>query len=193
MTAELLELPIFPLRTVLFPEGLLSLRIFEQRYLEMTKVCLRDDTAFGVCLIDQGAEIGSAQPFDVGCTARIVHWDMPHLGMFALRTQGGAPFRILEQWVERDGLLRARVQVAPEPEAPALPERFAALAGLLATLMERLGPEHFPVPHRMQDATWVGYRLAEVVAADDRDKLALLALRDPIERLQRIQALLDDD
>ena len=77
------EIPIFPLSTVLFPGGLLPLRIFEQRYLEMTKTCIRDLTPFGVCLIREGQEVGApAVPHGVGCTARILQWDMPHLGLF---------------------------------------------------------------------------------------------------------------
>ncbi len=190
MSEPLRELPIFPLSTVLFPGGLLPLRIFEQRYLEMIKVCLRDNVEFGVCLIDRGTEVGSALPFNVGCTAAVVSWDMPHLGMFQLMTQGRAAFRIVEQWTQPDGLLRARVASEPEPLPPTLPSEFQPLCGLLETLMERLGPEHFPTPHRLTDASWVSYRLSEVVAVNNLEKQALLELRDPIVRLERLQALL---
>lgn len=71
------DLPLFPLGTVLFPAGVLPLRVFEQRYLEMAKACLRDGTPFGVCRIREGVEVGApATPDSVGCLARIVHWDM---------------------------------------------------------------------------------------------------------------------
>ncbi|MGA0033351.1 MAG: LON peptidase substrate-binding domain-containing protein, partial [Burkholderiales bacterium] len=78
MTAIPQELPLFPLGTVLFPGGLLPLKIFEQRYVEMIKACLRDSTPFGVCLIREGHEVGvPATPHAVGCLARIEQWDVP--------------------------------------------------------------------------------------------------------------------
>ena len=85
------EIPIFPLGTVLFPGGLLPLRLFEQRYLEMAKTCLRDAAPFGVCLIREGAEVGApATPEPVGCLARIAHWDMQQLGLLQIVAQGAS-------------------------------------------------------------------------------------------------------
>ena len=126
------EIPIFPLSTVLFPGGMLPLRIFEQRYLEMTKICIRDNSPFGVCLIREGHEVGNpAVPHTVGCTAHILRWDMPHLGLFHLMTEGGSVFRILEQWSSRSGLLHAQVELDDPMPALPLPEAFASLAQLL--------------------------------------------------------------
>ena len=93
MTDSLRDVPLFPLNTVLFPGGLLPLRLFEQRYLEMAKGCLRDGTPFGVCLIREGAEVGTpATHEDVGCLARIVQWDMQQLGLLQLVAQGAERF-----------------------------------------------------------------------------------------------------
>ncbi len=126
------DLPLFPLGTVLFPGGLLPLRIFEQRYLEMAKACLRDSAPFGVCLIREGAEVGApATPESVGCLARIVQWDMQQLGLLQLLVQGAERFRILERRVQGDGLARANVELlAEEADAP-VPERLAACRKLL--------------------------------------------------------------
>ena len=94
--AAMRDIHIFPLNTVLFPEGVLPLKIFEQRYLEMTKLCLRDNVPFGVCLIREGTEVGRpAVPQSVGCLASITQWDMPQLGLFHLVTRGGERFRVL--------------------------------------------------------------------------------------------------
>ena len=96
--APLLDVALFPLQTVLFPEGLLPLRLFEQRYLEMAKTCLREDRPFGVCRIREGPEVGApATPEDVGCLARIAHWDMQQLGVLNIVAQGTQRFRILER------------------------------------------------------------------------------------------------
>ena len=105
------DLPLFPLQTVLFPGGRLPLRIFEQRYMDMAKECLRENLPFGVCLIREGREVGEpALPEDVGCTARIVEWDMPQLGVLQVVTRGERRFRIRSHRVQTDGLapLRAR-------------------------------------------------------------------------------------
>ena len=99
------EIPLFPLNTVLFPGGRLPLRIFEQRYMEMAKSCLRDGAPFGVCLIVEGAEVGApAVPATVGSLARIASWDMPQLGMLHVSAIGTERFRILRRRTQPDGL-----------------------------------------------------------------------------------------
>lgn len=186
-----LEIPIFPLSTVLFPEGLLTLRIFEQRYLEMTKVCIRDNTPFGVCLIREGQEVGApAVPHAVGCTASIVQWEMPHLGLFHLVTEGRSVFRILEHWSSRNGLLHAQVELdAPLPPLP-LPSGFESLAQLLETIMRKVGAERFPAPARMDDAAWVAYRLAETLPLEAATRQRLIEARDPLTALNEVNAFL---
>ena len=109
------EVPLFPLNTVLFPGGRLPLRIFEQRYMDMAKACLRDGSAFGVCLIREGREVGDpATPVEVGCLARIGHWDMQQLGLLEITALGSRRFRILERKVEASGLSRASIDLLEE-------------------------------------------------------------------------------
>ena len=185
--SQVLEIPIFPLGTVLFPGGRLTLRIFEQRYVDMTKACIRDEGVFGVCLIRAGYEVGKpAVPCELGCTARIAEWDVPSPGLFTLDARGQTRFRILNRWAERDGLLRARVELI-EPAAPqTLPERFRLLGQLLGSLMEEMGAEHFPDP-RPEDAAWVGGRLAELLPVTPERKQGLLELDDPLALLAAIE------
>jgi uncharacterized protein len=185
------EIPIFPLGTVLFPDGMLPLRIFEQRYLDMTKVCIRDNVPFGVCLIREGAEVGAAAvPHTVGCTARILRWDMPHLGLFHLVTEGGSIFRILEQWVSRTGLLCAQVELDDPAPALALPDAFRPLAQLLETIIGKVGAERFPAPTRLDDAAWVAYRLAESLPLEAGLRQQILEARDPLRALNEVRAFL---
>jgi Lon protease-like protein len=100
---------------VLFPGGRLPLRLFETRYLDMAKACLRDGAPFGVCLIREGAEVGApATPFEVGTLAKIAEWDMPQLGVLQIVARGEARFRILERRAQPDGLQRAKVEVLGE-------------------------------------------------------------------------------
>ena len=94
-SGDQIQIPLFPLGTVLFPGGPLPLRIFEPRYLDMVSDCLRNDKAFGVCLIKDGREVGEpAQPFDVGTMAKIVDWDRTDDGLLAITALGTSRFRI---------------------------------------------------------------------------------------------------
>jgi Lon protease-like protein len=182
---------IFPLNTVLFPDGLLPLRVFEQRYIEMTKACLRDERPFGVCLIREGKEVGQAAvPESVGCLARIVHWEMPQLGVFQLLARGAERFRICGMRVEPNQLVVASIQaIAPDSgREPVDPD----CGNLLRTIIERAGAERFPAPLRLDDAAWVGYRLAEMLPLDAATRQELLELTDAQERLARLGRILAD-
>ena len=185
-------IPLFPLSVVLYPQGLLPLKIFEQRYMEMTKICIRDNTPFGICLIREGHEVGTAAlPYKSGCTTRILHWDMPQLGMFHIRTQGELRFRIIKQWTDSIGLLHGEVELTPQPGAVAVPKQHQKLVTLLQDVMPKVGLEHFPVPPQLDNAAWVGYRLLEVLPFSNPVKQQLLDSDDPLERLQFIAEFLE--
>jgi uncharacterized protein len=180
------DLPLFPLGTVLFPGSRLPLRIFEPRYREMLRDCLRDATDFGVCLIQEGKEVGSpAMPADMGCLASIIEWDMPEPDLYHVITAGTERFRVLTTRVQDDGLLRGDV-VTLEPEAGVpVPESHALCVQVLRQLIERVGDGWFPPPHRFEDASWVSYRLAEVLPFDALEKQRMLVANDPLARLDR--------
>ena len=180
---------IFPLDTVLFPDGVLPLKVFEQRYLEMTKACLRDSAAFGVCLIREGREVGApAVPETVGCLATIIQWDMPQLGLFQLVTRGGGRFRILGTRIARNGLISADIEMLPA-EAPAA-EMDQTCREVLGLIIEKVGAENFPAPLRLDDAAWIAYRLAEILPIDTTIKQQLLELQDAAQRLARVRHIL---
>ena len=175
---------------MLFPGGRLPLRIFEQRYLEMEKASLRDNSPFGVCLIREGAEVGAAAtPAAVGTLARIGAWDMPQLGLLHVTAVGEARFRILERRVQPDGLARARVEVLQaEPDA-AVPEGCSRCVRLLERLIES-ERGLFEPPQHLESAAWVASRLAEVLPLPLDTKQELLEIDNACERLERVNALL---
>ena len=191
MTAQ--AIPLFPLGTILFPGGLLPLKLFEQRYLEMGKTCLRDELPFGVCGIKQGAEVGApATPFEVGCIARIIHWDMPHLGILHIIAQGGERFRLLSYRHQSDGLLVGEVETIPNDESQIIAPEFAGCADVLKAIIEGVGEQHFPAPFQFDDGAWVGNRLAEVLPLPLPLKQRLLELQDASVRLEKINQILRD-
>jgi uncharacterized protein len=180
---------IFPLNTVLFPGGELPLKIFEQRYIEMTKVCISEERPFGVCLIKEGRETGTpAVPQDIGCLARIVHWDMPQLGVFHLQVEGLQRFRIVRSEVEKNGLISAAIERV-ENDREVAPEE-TLCSDVLKAIIEKIGADHFPSPHRFDDAAWIGYRLSEVLPISLDVKQQLLRMTDPQARLSQIGQIL---
>ena len=189
--ANTVSLSLFPLNTVLFPGGLLPLKIFEQRYLEMTKVCIRDGTPFGVCHIVQGTEAGPPASHSlVGCTSSIIDWDMPHLGMFQLRTCGGQPFRVLESSTRANGLIDAEVElIAAEPGA-VIEDHVTLCRRLLEKIVERIGSEWFFPPARYDLPEWIAYRLAEALPLSAEVRQALLELPDSGARLAQLHAMI---
>ena len=181
----MLEIPLFPLGGVLFPGGVLSLKVFEQRYLDMAAACMKNATPFGVCLIASGKEVGEvAVPHAVGTLAHIERGDMPQLGLLMLDVRGGRRFRIVSKTAQPDGLLRAQVELLDEPPVQAVPIAQQALVPLLGKIANDLGPEKMPEPHAYEDAAWVGYRLTEIMPVQALAKQKLLELDDPVSRLE---------
>jgi Lon protease-like protein len=190
-------LPLFPLRTVLFPGGLLPLKVFEQRYIDMTKDCLKDERPFGVCLITRGDEVASSSNSSpefarVGTLARIVDWEMPQLGILHLATTGGTRFQVQKHAAEASGLFVGEVTtIATEPTCP-LPEAYAPLAKLLDMIAARIGPQNFPAETHFDDASWVGYRLAELLPLPLKIKQSMLEINDALVRLGTLRQFLSE-
>jgi Lon protease-like protein len=185
------DVALFPLQTVLFPDGLLPLRLFEQRYLEMAKTCLREDRTFGVCCIREGREVGApATPQDIGCLARIAHWDMTQLGVLSVVAQGTQRFRILERRVQRDGLARASIAVLPPARDAEIAERQQACVRFLRAIIEQTDAALIAQPLRYESCAWVSARLAERLPLPLEFKQALLEMDDGAERLARLEAAL---
>ena len=187
-----IEIPIFPLRTVLFPGAVLPLRIFEQRYLTMIRDCAQSDTGFGVCLIREGEEaVSPVKPAQVGTHAQIVDWYTLDDGLFGVSTFGTARFITEAVWQQDDGLFKAKIKVLPEPPQTQVPAAYSVLSDVLARFIEKAGAQYpQSTPESVQDATWVGYRLSELLPLSGVEKQHLLELMDPIERLQQLLELM---
>ena len=177
-------IPIFPLQTVLFPGSILPLKIFEVRYMDMAKACLRDSSPFGVCLIREGQEVGApAVPEPIGCLARIAECDVEELGILKVVAEGLERFRIVSREVNRQGLIVAEVErLSPEPQAPEA-SGLAESAQFLHRAILGIGAERFNEPFHFEDATWVSFRLAEILPLRTDVKQKLLELTDATLRL----------
>jgi len=182
------ELPLFPLATVLFPGGPLSLRIFEPRYLDMVATVLRGDNRFGVVAIRSGSEVGEAETFGVGTTAEIVDWEDGG-GLLSIKAVGRESFTLEASSRRPDGLYVGRAALLDEPPETPLPLEHARLKSLLETLLKQL-PVYAGIATAYDDAVWVGARLAEILPFTVVLKQSLLETRDPLARLDKIAAAL---
>lgn len=178
-------LPLFPLNTVLFPGGELGLRIFETRYLDLLRECTREDRGFGVCLILAGREAGApATSAAFGTEARITDFGGTQDGLLGIRVRGERRFRVLHSRVRDNGLVLGDVQwCAPEGVAPLRPEH-GLLATVLARWLDAIGRSHAQTS--LDDAAWVGWRLAELLPLAPMARQALLQEDDPHARLDRL-------
>ena len=194
-TERIAALPLFPLRSVLFPGGLLALKVFEARYLDLMAECLRHQQPFGVVCLLQGGEVRADKTAAVrfestGVLARLDDVDSEQPGVLRVRCTGTRRFRLEGAANQQpDGLWVGRAELLPDdaalpPNAAHLPT-VQALANAIATLKAQ-GAEPFHLPHRLDDAGWVANRWCEILPISLSAKQKLMALDDPQLRLQLV-------
>ena len=183
------EIPLFPLNAVLFPGSTLGLRIFEARYLDMVRECARSGRGFGVCLIMQGHEAGEpALPAAVGTLASIVDFDTLPDGLLGISVTGGARFRVQKSRIRGNGLVIGEVRAWPDEPVMPVPVEFSLLPAILERLAEQAGLSWRNGPReRYDDASWVGFGLAELLPLGDAERQQLLEVTDPVERLTALR------
>lgn len=188
-----LTIPLFPLNTVLFPGGMLPLRIFEPRYLDMISNCLKIGCGIGVVLIEHGREVGSAaETHPVGTLSEIHYWHQRSDGMLGLTLRGKQRFRILSQQVLPNQLIQAEVELLPEVIGQQLEPQYAFLAKMLENILSQLEPPYSTMPTRLDDADWVASRLIELLPIDLLKKQEMLLIDSPNIRLKQIASLLQN-
>jgi Lon protease-like protein len=191
------DLPLFPLQAVLFPGGLLSLKVFEARYLDLVGSCMREGKPFGVVALKQGAEVQrdkEAVNFEsTGTMAELVDVDSAQAGILQLRCRGTQRFDVKKSRQQADRLWIARAGPVPddEPAAPAegMLDTVRGLASAIAT-MKAQGAEPFLQPYRFEDAGWVANRWCEILPISLAAKQKLMELPDGQVRLQLVDEFL---
>ncbi len=187
-----MKVPLFPLRTVLYPGGPLPLRIFEPRYLDMISSCLKTETPFGVVLIREGYETGPVTTYDVGTLARITDWYQGSDGLLGITAVGENRFRLLSLDCQDDGLNVGDVELMDEERTADLPAEYQSMAQILAGVLGNLGRLYEPLDKNYTDAGWVSYRFAEILPIRPEEKQSCLEIEDPIERLNMVKNVLRD-
>lgn len=189
-----MSLALFPLNTVLFPGCILDLQIFEARYLDMISRCMKKGEGFGVVCILEGDEVGLAPEGYalIGCEARITDFQQQDNGLLGIRVQGDRRFKVLRSEVQRDQLLIADVEwLEDEPEQP-LQDEDDDLVALLKALAEHPMVVALNMGTEANGQQSLANQLAYLLPFSELDKIDLLQLDDPQQRLDAIQALLDE-
>ena len=187
-----MELPLFPLNTVLFPDGLLPLRIFETRYVDMVGRCMREGNPFGVIPIRSGAEAGGAgvvETAELGTTARIVDFSKLPDGLLGITCKGERKFKVLKLWQQSDGLNVGDIEYLPAEVPRELPYEYHHLGDLLRKVLPELGEPYASMAGNFADASWVSSRLSEILPVSAADKVGLLELDEPLARLARLNRI----
>lgn len=183
-------LSLFPLHATLLPGAALGLRVFEARYLDLVRECGRDGSTFGVCPIVQGDEVGApAIPAAWGVEALIEDFDVGADGVLVLRLRGARRFHVQDTRVRDNGLVVAEVQWCEPDSDDELHPEHALLGMLLERILEQAGGEFASAgPAQLDQAAWVGWRLAGLLPLDEAQRLILLQEDGPHQRLDQLLA-----
>jgi Lon protease-like protein len=194
---DTVEIPLFPLHPVLFPGGRLPLQIFEPRYMDMIRDCMRHGKPFGVVLIRRGAdarllaEMPQPEIFDVGTEAHVVDFNQLANGRLGIVVRGGRKFRVRRTREQEDHLLVGEVEYLPDEPALPIDTAHQDLVDILRELVKHPMIEKLGLEIDFSDARSVGWRLAELLPIEPEIKQSLLKLQWPRERLQELTRLVD--
>ncbi len=188
-----MKLPLFTLNSVIFPGGVLPLRIFEPRYLDMVKTCVREQSQFVICLIKDGAETGIAAKYQsVGTACRIIDWETLPDGLLGITAQGDSRVNITSAEVQSDQLLVGEVEYIDEDKDESLPKSYDEWAHLISVIIEELGKPFNEQSQHLDSARWVGARLTEYLPFELEEKQRILELNHPLVRLEHLYDVLQD-
>jgi hypothetical protein len=186
-----MNVPLFPLSTVLYPGGPLPLRIFEPRYLDMISDCLKNDMPFGVLLIKSGSETGPATTYEIGTLARITDWYQGSDGLLGVTAVGEQRFRLISATRRPDGLNVGEIELLKPEDHLSLPAEYQPLAKILAGVLDDLGRLYESLDRQYDDAGWVSYRFAEILPISPEQKQSCLEADDVMQRLHLVQEVLN--
>ncbi len=195
-------LALFPLHQVLFPGGRLALRIFEPRYLDMIGRCIESGEPFGVVGLTTGSEVRERIPgsedfrqevfHSTGTLAHLSHWERPQAGLIFVRARGGQRFHLHTSECLKHGLWTGLAEPMDDDAAILVPEDLRPLStllqGFLQTLQEGCKAEDMPVqlPYAWEDCGWLANRWSELLPLAERERQHLMALDNPLLRLELV-------
>lgn len=188
-----MNIPLFPLNTVLYPGGPLPLRVFEPRYLDMVSNSMKTNTPIGVVLIKNGNEVGPApEVYNVGTLSEISYWHKRSDGLLGITLTGTQRFHIQNTQINGSQLMTADVELIDNVNSAVLNNENKYLSPILERILEQLGPPFKTIERKLDDVEWLSARLLELLPADMQVKQALLESNNVVERIEKIESILKD-
>lgn len=188
-----MKLPLFPINSIIFPDGLLPLRIFEPRYLDMVKECVRNQSEFVICLLKDGSEVGTAAKHrTIGTACQIIDWETLPDGLLGVTAQGVRRVEIINTEVQSNQLIVGSVENLHDFNDELLPAKFDEWAHLISVIIEELGKPFDEQEQKLTSAYWVGARLTELIPFELEKKQRILEIDHPLVRLEHLQEVLKD-
>jgi len=192
VTVALMNVPLFPLNSIVLPRGRIPLQLFEPRYIDMLTRCLKEDRGFVVVLLREGGEAGPTAAFyDIGTYVRIIDFQQLENGLLGITVEGASKVSVVRSWQQEDGLNVGDVECLIEEAESEVPPHFGELPSVLRALFRHPVIRDLNMDIDYDDARDVGWRLTELLPLDKQEKQKLVELQDPLERLSRLQGLLE--
>ena len=183
------RIPIFPLRTILFPGSKLPLRIFEPRYLDMVSACMRSKREFGIALSRKVPQPRMLETYATGTLATIIDWNQGNDGLLGITVLGTNKFELLSMIKQEDGLNIGEIKIIEREEDFKAPPNFDNMISLLEAILDDID-QHDDREKFFESASWVSFRFAEILPLKIEDKQKCLEFDDPILRLNFLEPLI---
>jgi len=192
VTETIMNVPLFPLNSVVLPKGRIPLQLFEPRYIDMLTRCLKEDRGFVIVLLREGGEtFRGAAFYDIGTYVRIIDFQQLDNGLLGITVEGESKVSVVRSWQQEDGLNLGDVECLMSEAESDIPERYHELPSVLKALFRHPVIKDLGMEVDYDDARQVGWRLTELLPLDKQEKQRLAELQDPLERLDRLQNLLE--
>lgn len=185
-----MKIPLFPLQTILFPGGPLSLRVFERRYLDMVSSCMASDQLFGIILNKPSSTNDKNNFSKIGTLAQIVDWDQGSDGVLGLKVIGKERFILTSHYTDENGLNMGEIEILEPEKKLLLPEGYVTLSAILETILNEFSELYASVTKDFNDASWVGYRLAEILPIELSQRQIYLEIDEPLDRLELLKTFM---
>ena len=185
-----MKIPLFPLQTILFPGGPLSLRVFERRYLDMVSSCMASDQLFGIILNKPSSTNDKNNFSKIGSLAQIVDWDQGSDGVLGLKVIGKERFILTSHYTDENGLNMGEIEILEPEKKLLLPEGYVTLSAILETILNEFSELYASVKKDFNDASWVGYRLAEILPIELSQRQIYLEIDEPLDRLELLKTFM---
>ncbi len=192
VTESFMHVSLFPLNSIVLPRGRIPLQLFETRYIDMLTRCLKEDRGFVVVLLREGLETGAMAAFyDIGTYVRIIDFQQLDNGLLGITVEGQSKVSVIKAWKAPDGLNVGDVECLVDEAELGIPDEYSELPVVLRALLKHPVVNDLDMDVTFDDARDVGWRLTELLPLDKQEKQRLVALQNPIERLERLHALLE--